>query len=375
MVTTRKSNSKKQNAQNNYDVLVADYDKYDLEVPESTINTVNPLNSLPLDVDEAMLTLISSFKTSSQVKVQGKVEKVDERYDYWLYGDLAGQEGKIRFRLPKGKQVPLVGSTIVINGVFKIQPARFHEGLETMLCGKVDPLSQNLLVGIEENYKPFNPKRINPPLRLQTWLEHNQGDLNKLLVIGTKTGISDVKATLSQEGFNHSFNSAITNMVDRFDVLNFLAGVLKRKDITAIALARGGGDLSTLAAWEDEELITMLAESGKAFYTALGHSTNLLLIDRFADETFATPSAFGSAFGQCLRQFYQKIELIRKADIDNKEKSELKNQCNLAIKEMKTSQTSNKQLASVAATRQQIIYAVVILWIITVVVMYFGLYR
>lgn len=98
-----------------------------------------------LRVDEALLTLIPSVNTSAPIRVVGKVEKVNDRYDQWVYGKISGKESRMSFRIPKEEGCPPVGRQVVLVGVFSIRPARFHEGLETVLSGQIDPRSKERL--------------------------------------------------------------------------------------------------------------------------------------------------------------------------------------------------------------------------------------
>jgi hypothetical protein len=72
--------------------------------------SIEKTKPLPLiGVDEALLTLIPSIKTSLPVRVSGKVEKANDKYDQWIYGELSGIESRLSFRIPKKMDaLPLV---------------------------------------------------------------------------------------------------------------------------------------------------------------------------------------------------------------------------------------------------------------------------
>jgi exodeoxyribonuclease VII large subunit len=52
--------------------------------------------------------------------------------------------------------------------------------------------------------------------------------------------------------------------------------------------------------WNDPEVVAALLDCDSPFYTAIGHSDQLLLADKFADAAFTTPSAFGHEVRNCL---------------------------------------------------------------------------
>ena len=75
---------------------------------------------------------------------------------------------------------------------------------------------------------------------------------------------------------------------------------------------RGGGDNVMLRFWDDGLFVRALLDRGLHLFTAVGHSDRLLLADKYADESFPTPTAFGEVLGQSLAQ----IERERRLYID-----------------------------------------------------------
>ena len=68
--------------------------------------------------------------------------------------------------------------------------------------------------------------------------------------------------------------------------------------IAGIAFVRGGSDPLTLQIWNDQALLRAFLAQPLPFYTALGHSQELLLADKYSDESFTTPSDLGAQAGQ-----------------------------------------------------------------------------
>jgi len=271
---------------------------------------IEKLSELPwLRVDEALLTLIPLIKTSSPVRVAGKVESVNDRYDQWIYGEISGKESSIRFRIPKEEGCPPVGSQVIITGVFAIRPAKFHEGLETMLSGQIDPKSKEILNIQGERKKALSFERKRPPTRINNWIINNESDLKRFALLGTNVGITDAAAAIAQHGINPEWRTILVSMVNRIDILKAIKNILHDNSITGFALVRGGGPSSTMEVWEDEEILSSFVNSVKPFYAALGHSTDLILLDRIADESFETPSILGSQLGQLVNIYKEDMNL------------------------------------------------------------------
>lgn len=276
-----------------------------------------------LRVDEALLTLIPSVKTSLPVRVVGKVEKVNGRYDQWVYGEISGKESRLSFRIPKEEGSPPIGSHVVIIGVFSIRPARFHEGLETLLSGQIDRESKEILEINKEKKKPFSIERKRPPTRMNSWITNNDSNLTRFALLGTNVGISDAAAAITQQGITPDWQTFIVSMVNSIDILKAIKHILKDKLISGFAFVRGGGLSSTMEVWEDEKILFSLVNSIKPFYTALGHSTDLILLDRIADESFETPSILGSQVGQSVNLFRERMNLKRQVEELTTKKQEL----------------------------------------------------
>lgn len=70
----------------------------------------------------------------------------------------------------------------------------------------------------------------------------------------------------------------------------------------AVLIVRGGGSKGELLGFDDEELARAVAASPVPVYTAIGHASDVSLVDRVATAAFATPHALGSALSRSHRQ-------------------------------------------------------------------------
>jgi hypothetical protein len=210
-------------------------------------------SELPLlRVDEALLTLIPYIKTSLPVRVIGKVEKVNDRYDQWVYGEISGKESRLNFRIPKEEGCPPLGSQVVIIGVFYIRPAKFHEGLETILSGQIDQKSKKILEIQEESIKVLSIERKRPPTRINNWIINNESNLKRFALLGTKVAIADASAAIAQHGVNPEWRTIFVSMVNSIDIIKAIKNISSDDSITGFAFVRGGWFSSTMEVWEDE---------------------------------------------------------------------------------------------------------------------------
>lgn len=67
--------------------------------------------------------------------------------------------------------------------------------------------------------------------------------------------------------------------------------------VHGLALARGGGAGLELIA-DSPRVVAALTAVGLPFYSAQGHGDDVFLIDKYADESFATPSVLGLAIAR-----------------------------------------------------------------------------
>jgi len=86
----------------------------------------------------------------------------------------------------------------------------------------------------------------------------------------------------------------------------------RSKAVDVIIVARGGGSLEDLAAFNDEALARIVADSRIPIISAIGHETDFTIIDFVADLRAPTPSAAAELVVQSKRQIEEQLDTLRR---------------------------------------------------------------
>ncbi|HHB90135.1 MAG TPA: exodeoxyribonuclease VII large subunit [Anaerolineae bacterium] len=94
-------------------------------------------------------------------------------------------------------------------------------------------------------------------------------------------------------------------------IIAALYTLYQRTDIDVIILARGGGSIEDLWAFNDEGVARMVAESPVPIVTGVGHETDFTIVDFVADHRAPTPSAAAAAVTPDIAEFRRLLEAYR----------------------------------------------------------------
>jgi hypothetical protein len=262
--------------------------------PEAAQDGQAAPGQVPLIV-EALLHQIRIERPTGQVLVKGRVERLNawpKSNPRHLFGELVGSERSIEFRCPIGQGPKAVGDHVVLSGTLTIRPSPIHQGFAVQLVGEV--------VGSWAPAKPAAAPVILERRRGRLPLKHliAQQGLESLCLIGSETGLGDARAALLRHHAGAPWREVACKVADPEAVRARFALACRDHAVAGIAFVRGGSDPLTLQVWNDQALLRAFLDQPLPFYTALGHSHELLLADKYSDESFATPSDFGAQAGR-----------------------------------------------------------------------------
>lgn len=263
-----------------------------------TTENIDELPEVSYTVDNLLLKLGMSGqvelwkKLDAIIRVQGKVSRMRVYNDY-AYFNLSGASGTIRVKCPSDK-VPNDQEEIVIEGIVTMTTRKHGAGLDVNLEGQ--PVAR---VEAPEGLGEYTEILKTQFLKLGTFIETS--GIDNLVVFGSQTAINDVQSKLSQD--------TLTKLQFRPIVVSNQEKIIKElkdevQNVAAFAIVRGGDDES-LKIWDDPEFVREIVSFEKPFYVALGHAHKMVFICQYADESFATPTAFGVAISETIeRELY-----------------------------------------------------------------------
>jgi len=142
----------------------------------------------------------------------------------------------------------------------------------------------------------------------------------KVAIISSASGaaLQDFISILKRRDWNGSvflFNSPVQGKDAPASLIKALARAVSFPDVELIVLARGGGSIEDLWAFNDEQLVRKVAECPIPTISAIGHQTDFVLTDFSADIRAETPSAAAEwisseqiKFGQILEELAMRLK-------------------------------------------------------------------
>jgi exodeoxyribonuclease VII large subunit len=206
---------------------------------------------------------------------------------------------------------PQDGMKVVARGAIRVYPPRGEYQISVQL---LEPLGKGSLQQAFEELKEklgkeglFEPSRKRPLPMLP----------RRIGVVTSPTGavFKDVLRVLSSRYANLEVllyparvqgNEAASEVADGIRALNRLGG------LDVLIVARGGGSLEDLWAFNDEMVARTLAASKIPTISAVGHETDYTITDFVADLRAATPSAAAERVVQAKTELRGKVESLER---------------------------------------------------------------
>lgn len=225
-----------------------------------------------------------------------------------VYGDLRDELGdtQIQFRCPINRSPAQVGEIATIRGGLSFQ-SRTKKEPSIRITG--DCISQRQ--SVQKLHHSIQTNSTRPKIKLDEFV--SQHGLDALQIIGTPIAIKDIRSGL-QESLQRDCqtNTQFCNFNSPTELLETAKKALASGKL-GILFARGGNDADTLQHWDNAWFINQLEELKCPIFTAIGHSNQLFLVEKYvSDDFFITPTAAGHAIGKALRAKSEKAQLYAK---------------------------------------------------------------
>ena len=234
-------------------------------------------------------------KSIPQCFVQGEISNLSKPSSGHWYFTLKDENGQVRcafFRLNqrKIKFSPENGMSVIIRGATTLYPQR---GDFQLIIQQMEP------AGIGNLQLAFD--QLKNKLRLEGLFDSdNKKELpafpNKIGVISSSTGavIKDIIKVLKSRyplAQILLYDTIVQGENAHLKIIKALRAADQSKNCDVLILARGGGSLEDLWAFNEEELARVIYECSTPIISSIGHETDTTIADFVADLRAPTPSA------------------------------------------------------------------------------------
>jgi exodeoxyribonuclease VII large subunit len=245
---------------------------------------------------------------ASTIKVTGQdgvflIKGVARRIRAWpasgpakaIYGVLELNETSIKFRAHPSN-APSEGEAVVLGATLDVKAARAAERHTWNGAYEVQLLAEKVGTWSQaESGRPTLRLEARPDrFPLEGFLE--QHDIATLTVLVSGKAEADLLQALTEAGIVRRPKVIRARFDDEAAIIE---AIRQAADDGAhgLALARGGGAGLELIA-DSPRVVAALTALRLPFYSAQGHGDDVFLVDKYADESFATPSVLGLAIAR-----------------------------------------------------------------------------
>jgi exodeoxyribonuclease VII large subunit len=284
---------------------------------------------------------VETERTFSDVWVEGEV--VDLRspssgHLYFVLKDRSAQIRAIVFRATARflKFAPKEGKSVLIRGHLTFYEAR---GQFQLIVDYIEPRGSGALQAAFEALKAslrreglFEEARKNPipqfPLRIGLLTSATGAALQDILQVfhQAKLPIQIIVYPVAVQG-----EGAVGEIVETLDVVNRIPAP-QQPDL--LILARGGGSLEDLAAFNEEGVARAIFRSEIPVMTAIGHETDTTISDYVSDLRVPTPSLAAEEVVRRVRSMLEQFTFLKQALMDRMRTrvEDAQNQLNVALR-------------------------------------------
>ncbi|MDG2536996.1 exodeoxyribonuclease VII large subunit [Dyella jiangningensis] len=290
---------------------------------------------------------------SAPLRIKGTsvAAEVWKKNPHYCFGTLAEGKARLRYRVP-ASSMPRVGEDVILAGALYLSPFNF----ELQFHGDVESAWQPK----QRLARLRIPDRARTPVPLVDFLEHHAAE--ELGFIATANGWSDLERAV-RSGLDRCAKE-IAGFGDEDDVIAAVDRLCQERHVKAIVLARGGGARLDEVGNSDK-LAVALINRKLPFYTALGHANDQLLLDKYADDSFSTPSDFGHRLRAALDHHAVQRSLQDDVDRLGRTNTDLRNVAAGSARDLTTAEENMRllrdQLAAKTAAAKWMVGALVVL--------------
>ncbi len=267
--------------------------------------------SKPITVSE-YIVIINDNIGNIEVQITGEISKITRAVSGHVYFDLKDEKADavlncviwrriyqtIGLELETGMRVVVSGSGEIYapRGMFSFKVRGMELAGEGILLKKYEELKKKLT---SEGIFDLSRKRSIPEFPQQ------------IGVITSRTGavINDIISNLGTYGFKIKFADARVEGPEAVMSLLDAMRLLKKEPIDVLIIARGGGSLESLQAFDNELLVREVASYPVPVIAGIGHHKDVTLVALAADAHESTPTAAAILLNQSWQNAVNQIQL------------------------------------------------------------------
>lgn len=290
-----------------------------------TVSTLNNYIKKTLDNDFIL----------RNANVKGELSNVKIHSSGHIYFSLKDNSSKINCVMFKSNAnsltfIPENGMNVLVNGRISVYE---KEGVYQLYCDGME------IDGVGNLYIEF--EKLKRKLEEEGLFDfENKIDIpmfpRKIGVITSSTGaaIRDIINVTRRRNSKVDiliYPSLVQGINAKYDIVKGIEKLNSITDIDVIILARGGGSIEELWAFNEEIVARAIAKSKKPIVTGIGHETDFTISDFVSDKRASTPSQAAEIVVPTIEELNERLLNIRGMLTNNIKSEMLKNKKNLEM--------------------------------------------